>query len=101
MDSDYNVLEEFHSLEAGMQLDPHDFGLIGNGTSIIQAASIDHSPLVGSESEMGYRTSETPVKEAIFQAVDIATRRVDFEWRSLDHVLVDETCLPGKHPDYL
>jgi len=84
MNSNYTVVETFQNSEDQMQLDPHDFEIFDNSTRIIQVASIDHlsSPL--SESATKLSLDRRPIKEAVFQVVDVSTRRVDFEWHSLD-----------------
>lgn len=84
-----------------MHLDPHDFEIINNGSRIIQAASIAHDRLQNSEQNEMLELGPTVIKEALFQVVDIETRRVDFEWRSLDHVPINQSCISVEHPDYL
>ncbi len=101
MDSNYTIVERFKSSDDQMQLDPHDFEIIDNGTRVIQAAIIERSLPHVCDSPVELELRSRIIKEAVFQVTDVATKNVDFEWRSLDYIPVDESCLGVEHPDYL
>ncbi len=75
-------------------LDGHDFEVFREGTAVLQPAWINHA---------AYRTDRgiRPIREAVFQVLDIETRKVEFEWFSLNTVPVNETCLEVDPFDYL
>ncbi|KAL8726061.1 MAG: hypothetical protein Q9166_006940 [cf. Caloplaca sp. 2 TL-2023] len=92
MNGSYAVVERMQNSSNDTKLDPHDFDLIDNGTRILEAATIDLPPSVS--------PARGSIKEAVLQVVNIETRNIDFEWRSLDHVPVSESCLGLDRPDY-
>ncbi len=93
MDSHYAIVEEFDKPDEFTESDPHEFELVDNGTAILRTGRIRRSstsPL----SENGV------VGESIFQLVDVSSRKIDFEWRSLNHLPENETCLGVPQLDY-
>ncbi|HZU77560.1 MAG TPA: arylsulfotransferase family protein, partial [Dehalococcoidia bacterium] len=82
----------------GLQVDLHEFLLTPQDTALITAyhpTTADLSPVGGSQ--------QGQVLDCVAQEVDVASGKVLFEWRSLDHVGVDETynTLPSSGPfDY-
>jgi Arylsulfotransferase (ASST) len=81
----------------GRQSDLHEFLLTPRGTAIVtsyEVRTIDLSPVGG--------PSSGKVIGGIFQEIALPSARVLFEWRSLDHVAVDEAYNPydGKAYDY-
>ncbi len=93
MDSNYAIVDEFDKPDEFTEFDPHDFELVDNGTAILQTGRIRHpstSPL----------SINGEVGESAFQLVDVSSRKVYFEWRSLSHVPENETCLKVPQLDY-
>ena len=81
----------------GRQSDLHEFLLTPRGTAVVtsyEVRTVDLSPVSG--------PSSGKVVGAIFQEIAIPSARVIFEWRSLDHVAIDESHVPydGKPYDY-
>ena len=91
MNSSCAVVERIMRSGDHVESDPHEFAIIDNGTRVIQTRRIDYA-LPASSGDL--------LTEAVFQVVDISTRRVEFEWHSLDHNPVNESCLGFKHHDY-
>ena len=77
-----------------MELDPHEFELIENASKSIQIGRITHA------SDWEYALNKL-VGESVVQVVDTVTKEVDFEWRALDHVPLNESCLAWPLLDYL
>lgn len=92
LNSKYLTVAAFTSLDASMELDGHDSGLLDDGRRLLQAAGITHP---------AGRVNERSLQEAVFQEVDLARREIEFEWRSLDHVSPNESCIGYSDPDYL
>jgi hypothetical protein len=80
---------ELARVKAGHRLqgDLHEFVITSRGTALIAI----FSEVGGDASAIG-GPAEARVVEGIVQEIDIATKRVVFEWHSLEHVPVDETC---------
>jgi Arylsulfotransferase (ASST) len=96
LDSTYR---EIARLPAGRrrQSDLHEFLITPRGTAIVTSydvREVDLSPVGG--------PSRAKAIGGIFQEIAIPSARVLFEWRSLDHVTVDESYVPydGKPYDY-
>jgi hypothetical protein len=98
--SDYRELTRIRAAN-GLRPDLHEFLLTDDGTAILVSYRVlprDLSALGGT------RTGR--VVEGVVQEVDVATRKVLFEWRSLDHVPLEESKrrAPSEHDalfDYL
>ena len=93
MNSNYAIVEAFDKPDEFTDFDPHEFELVDNGTTIIQIGRIRHpstSPL----------SVNGEAAESAFQLVDVSSRKVNFEWRSLSHVPESETCLNLPQLDY-
>src|SRR5262249_39131079 len=70
----------------GLQADLHEFVLTPQGTALVTAygqATADLRPIGGPASG--------PVYFGVAQEIDVATGNLLFEWRSMDHVPVEET----------
>ena len=96
LNSRYESVAEFAALDDSAELDGHDFEMFENGKGYIQGA--------GRMIPLGEADHVRPVLNAMFQEVDLETREVVFEWRSLDHAPVEESCVnptPGYIYDYL
>ena len=93
MDSSYAIVDAFDKPDEFTEFDPHDFELVDNGTAILQTGRIRHS----STSPFSVNGE---VGESAFQLVDVSSREVYFEWRSLSHVPENETCLKFLQLDY-
>ena len=92
VDSRYRRIAEVHA-GGGLQGDSHEFLITPRGTALLAAydpVRYDLSSLGGPKK--GY------VWDSVVQEVDIATGRLLFEWRSLDHVGVGESAqrLPAR-----
>ena len=92
LNSKYLTVAAFTSLEPRTELDGHDSEVLDDGRRLLQAAKITHP---------GGQIHERGLQEAVFQVVDLARREIEFEWRSLDHVSPNETCIAYGNPDYL
>jgi Arylsulfotransferase (ASST) len=82
----------------GRQMDLHALTLTPQGTALFtcypETVTMDLSAIDG--------PSSNPVLESIIQEVDIATGRLLFEWRGLEHIPVDVSQEPMAAPyDYL
>ncbi len=91
--------DAFHSIKAvqagrGLQTDLHDFQLTAKGTALITAYETTNADL----SSVG-ASSKAPVFVGHVQEVDLQTGRVLLDWRSLDHVGIDESLQPAPRSD--
>ena len=86
MNSSYAIVDVFDKPDGITDFDPHEFELVDNGTAMLQTGRIRHS----STSPFSVNGE---VGESVFQLVDMSSKKVSFEWRSLDHVPENETCL--------
>ena len=93
MNSSYAIVEVFDKPDGFTEFDPHEFRLVDNSTAILQTGRIRH-PSASPFSVNG------EVAESAFQLVDVFSRKVNFEWRSLSHVPENETCLKIPQLDY-
>src|ERR1700760_3423459 len=96
--------ESFHSIKAvraghGVTTDLHDFQLTSRGTALITAYETTTTDL----RSIG-KSSKGQVFIGHIQEIDLKTGRVLFDWRSLDHVGIEESLqpapLPGQGYDY-
>ena len=94
MNSRYEIVAELQKSPYLTELDPHEFDLIDNGTKVIQLGRI-WCPSDWPYGKDGF------IAESVLQLVDIATGDVEFEWRSLDQVPLDESCHTYPDVDYL
>jgi Arylsulfotransferase (ASST) len=88
VDGSYRVIATVHAGN-GLDLDGHEFALTPQGTALITVAHgepYDLSAVGGAK--------DGSVDEAIVEEIDVATGRVVFEWRSLDHVALAESYAP-------
>lgn len=76
----------------GLQTDLHDLQLTSRGTAIITAYETTTADL----SSIG-GASKGQVFVGHVQEVDLKTGRALFDWRSLDHVGIDESLQPAPH----
>ena len=90
----YDVVDAFGPPDKVKHLDPHDFSFIDNGTKMLQLTYIIHPT-----DELDRVQSE--VEEGVFEVLDISTGTTDFEWRSLDHVLRNHSCVGDSLADIL
>ncbi|KAK3172582.1 hypothetical protein OEA41_005906 [Lepraria neglecta] len=93
MNSHYEMVAELLKSHDLTELDPHEFELIDNGTKVIQLGRIRRP------SDWPYG-KDGVIGESVLQLVDIATGDVEFEWRSLDQVPLDESCHTYPDIDY-
>ncbi len=84
-DRSYRELARFPA-GGGLAADLHEFLVTPEGTALVAAWEIREVDL-SSSSGHGHKQ----VVEGVVQELEIPTARVLFEWRSLDHVAVDET----------
>jgi hypothetical protein len=97
LDSSYQEIAVVRAA-GGRQADLHEFLVTPEGTALItchpQTVQADLSGVGG--------PSDGQVLEPVIQEIDIATGRLLFEWRALEHVAVEESYLsPGGAYDYL
>lgn len=69
----------------GLDTDLHELVLTSRGTAYVTAAAIGHADL---RSVGGPRHGR--VVESAVQEIDVATGRIVFEWRSSEHIALDE-----------
>ena len=93
INSSYAIVDAFDKPDGFTEFDPHEFELVDNGTAIIQTGRI-RRPSISPLSVNG------EVGESAFQLVDVSSRKVYFEWRSLSHIPENETCLKIPQLDY-
>ena len=86
MNSSYAIVDAFDKPDGFTDFDPHEFELVDNGTVILQTGRIRHS----STSPLSVSGE---VGESAFQLLDMSSKKVYFEWRSLSYVPENETCL--------
>ena len=86
LNSSYAIVDEFDKPDSFTDFDPHEFELVDNGTAILQTGRIRHS----STSPLSV---DGEVGESTFQLVDMSSRKMIFEWRSLNFLPENETCL--------
>jgi hypothetical protein len=80
----------------GLQADLHEFVITARGTALLTAYTIGPMNLAA----VGGPANGT-IQDAIFQELDLASGRVLFEWRSLDHIPIEESYYPVYEPwDY-
>jgi hypothetical protein len=97
LDSSYREIARVRAAR-GRQADLHEFLLTPSGTALItchpETVRADLSGLGGSRNGQAF--------ESIIQEIDVRSGRLLFEWRSLEHVAIDESYLqPGGIYDYL
>ncbi|KAL8873067.1 MAG: hypothetical protein Q9174_001405 [Haloplaca sp. 1 TL-2023] len=90
----YDIVDALGTPDQIKHLDPHDFSVIDDGTKMLQLAYIahptdEHDPV------------QSKVEEGILEVLDISTGTIDFEWRSLDHVPRNHSCVGGSLVRYL
>ncbi len=87
IDAQYREVANFvGSNVSGAWLDCHDYAFIRNGSKALEIEQIFHKDY---ETDFGLRT----IREAGLRVVDVETGEIDFKWRSLDHVAVNESCV--------
>lgn len=84
-DSTYQRVATVHA-QNGLQADLHEFTLTPQGTALITAYDTVEADL---SSLGGPRRGQ--VLEGVVQEIEVATQRLLFEWRSLQHVPVEDT----------
>lgn len=94
MNHKYEIVAEFPRPHGITELDVHEFELIENGTIFIQLGRARHA------SDWRFALDGV-IAESVLQVVDTVTRNVEFEWRSLDHVPLNESCLSYPNLDCL
>ncbi|HTU94961.1 MAG TPA: arylsulfotransferase family protein [Solirubrobacteraceae bacterium] len=96
--------DSFRSVKAvragdGLTTDLHDFQLTSHGTALITAYETTTADLTS----IG-KSSKAQVFVGHVQEIDLNTGRVLFDWRSLDHVGIEESLqpppIPGQGYDY-
>ena len=97
LNASYHVVEKYSNTvghDGALELiDPHDFELLVEENKMLQTSYVSHDHFFDQDSGV--------LLEAAFQVVDVDTGKLHFDWRSLDHVSVDETCTAYANPDYL
>jgi hypothetical protein len=93
-DSSYHVIATVQAGN-GLGADGHEFTLTPQGTALVTI----YRPVPYDLSGLGGPANGT-VFEAVVQEIDVATGRVVFEWRSLDHVSPAESYAPVPNDVY-
>jgi hypothetical protein len=86
----YEIIATVQTPDEGEMLDLHEFTLTPEGTALVisyQEVPYDLTPIGGPE--------DGTVIESVVQEIDVETGEVVLDWRSLDHVGIDETDAAG------
>lgn len=83
MDNTYTVVNTVCTGSGQTSADMHEFNLINGGDSALMTI---YMPVQHDLSGYGITTGQGWVLEGRFQEVNVTTREVIFDWRSLDHV---------------
>jgi arylsulfotransferase ASST len=89
LDTSYREVARIRAAR-GRQADLHEFRLTPQGTALITC----HPPTVAADLSGVGGSSQGLALESIIQEIDVATGKLLFEWRSLEHVGIDESLLP-------
>ncbi|RFU28174.1 hypothetical protein B7463_g8160, partial [Scytalidium lignicola] len=89
LDHSYETVKEIRGGNHEV-LDLHEFHIVDEETALVES----YHPLPLDLQHYGGKPDSQWIVDARFQELDIATGRLIFEWRSLDHVLPNETVRP-------
>ena len=93
MDKHYRIVKSVEPTSYQASSDMHEFMLLPNGKSALMTQylrSVENLCQFGICNGLGY------VQQGAFQEVDVETGKALFEWRSLDHIDLDESYVkPG------
>jgi hypothetical protein len=96
----YEIIATVQTPDEGEKLDLHEFTLTPEGTALVvsyQEVPYDLTPIGGPQ--------DGKVIESVVQEIDVETGEALLDWRSLDHVGIDESDAGGGDPtrpiDYL
>jgi hypothetical protein len=87
MDQHYNTIASVESGLGRASSDVHEFTVLPSGTALMTI----YQPRAYDLTAFGVNQAIGWVIDGVFQEVDIDTGKVLFEWRSLDHVPLNET----------
>ena len=87
-DSSYRTIRRVQAAN-GLRGDLHEFVITTNDTALLTSYVVRKADL----SSVGGSRQGT-IQDAIFQEIDLATGRLELEWRSLDHVSMRESYAP-------
>ena len=90
LNSKYDVVAEFVTLDPSIELDQQEFVMLDGCMEILQAARIYHTKGIGERQS---------VVEAVFQEAAPMNGKVRFDWRSLDHISSNDSCIGKDSPD--
>jgi hypothetical protein len=97
LDSSYREIARVRAAR-GRQADLHEFTLTPRGTALITC----HPPVLQADLSGVGGAARGQALESVIQEIDVATGKLLFEWRSLEHIAIDESLLPpGGVYDYL
>lgn len=97
LDAAYRPLARIQAA-AGRQMDIHELQLTPEGTALFTC----FPPTVSADLTAVGGPRDGKVRESVFQEVDLRTGRLLLEWRSLEHIGVEESHLPVSEPyDYM
>jgi Arylsulfotransferase (ASST) len=85
VDQGYREVARFHA-GGGRPADLHEFLLTPRGTALVTSSELRTMNLTHLGGQRRW-----PVRGSVIQELDVPSARVLFEWRSLDHVALDES----------
>ena len=90
-DNNYKKVTEVYPGLKTAAADSHEFHVIDEGRTALISI---YQPVQGDLTDFGVGEGIGWINECIFEEVDVQTGESRFQWRSLDHVAIDEGVLP-------
>ncbi|QUC15840.1 uncharacterized protein UV8b_00081 [Ustilaginoidea virens] len=84
LDETYNMTRRIQA-KNGLKGDFHEFRITPEGTALITVYDVQEADLSGFGKERG------PIRDSVFQEIDIETGQLVFEWRASKHVSIADT----------
>jgi hypothetical protein len=82
LDSSYKLFKKINAVGQGLRTDIHEFSISNDGQALISTineTTVDMKPRGALYPKHGW------IEDSVFQAIDIDTGRLAFQWRSSDH----------------
>ncbi len=83
MDNSYRLIESVEFAGPFGDADLHEFTLLNNGKSAIQ---ISYNPVPYDLGDFGFPSGQGWVMDCVFQELDLETKQIIFQWRTLDNI---------------